>query len=91
MGASENRFPLGNVYRLAWRDDNPKVRMAALFLLLKGQVSVECVAADDMQVIDALRVAGCEYESSYGSNLVYTYTFTCDGAKMCYENGAFYN
>ena len=95
MSTTINRNPLGKVYRLAWRDENPKVRLAALFLLTKGQVRVEHFGNDGMLMIEALRDAGCEYDisrssNSVGCNFVDTYTFTCDGAKMCYENGAFY-
>ena len=95
MNTTTNRNALGKVYRLAWRDENPKIRLAALFLLTKGQVRVDHVGNEDMLVIEALRDAGCTYDISrrgisVSQNFVDFYTFTCDGAKMCYENGALY-
>lgn len=87
MAAKRNA--LGNVYRLAWKHENQMVRLAALYLLTKGQVSVD----DDMaheEVIGALIESGCDWSTDHMDGR-YLIVFTCDGAKECYENGAFFD
>lgn len=84
------RNALGNVYRLAWKHENARVRRAALYLLVKGQVTVEYIDDYDELAIKELANAGCT-ASVNRDVFPDTYTFTCDGARECYENGAFFD
>lgn len=83
------RNALGKVYELAWKHENKRVRLAALYLLCKGQVSVAHINEDDGRAIDALREAGCD-ERVNDYVFPTDHVFTCAGAKECYANGAFF-
>lgn len=83
------RNALGNVYELAWRHESARVRRAALYLLVKGRAEVELATKEDGEVLDALLDAGCDEDCEYRDGL-HIYVLTCEGARSCYANGAFY-
>ena len=83
------RNALGNVYELAWKHENPRVRLAALYLLVKGRAEVDLATEEDREVLDALLDAGCDEDCEYRDGL-HIYVLTCEGAMSCYANGAFY-
>ena len=83
------RNALGKVYEMAWKHESARVRLAALYLLVKGRVEVELVTNKDKEVVDALLDAGCDSEREYGGG-PHLYVLTCKGARECYANGAFF-
>lgn len=82
------RNALGNVYAIAWRHKSPRVRRVALFLLVKGRAM--CDRERDQDALDALVDAGCTATYEFVQGHGWMDVLTCDGAKECYENGAFF-
>lgn len=82
------RNALGKLYTLAWRHKSPRVRRAALFLLVKGKAILD--PDRDEEVVNELVDAGCCFNYMFVPNHGYMDVFKCPGAKECYPNGAFF-